>query len=141
MKPKETGASDKEIVLRFLDIMFEAEIACESDAEDYLREAGADPDALVDAGTKLLRRYEGRLRMSRAKRLLQVFRSVLRDAKAVSDSSQRRQAILSSLRLREPDLAPAFFRKLQKLDDSALQDDKKLAELWSDFLERDEEDR
>lgn len=139
MSNRRKKPSDKEIIFRLLDGMFEADIQSNKDADNYIRKMGAAPDSLVAEGTQFLNQCKAKLRRSKARQLLEMFREVLREAERVGDVKAKKNVIRDSLSQLEPDLASAFYRKLEKLDEQDLKDENKLLELWSDFLDQNKQ--
>ena len=137
MDNKTNKHTDKEIVLRIFDLMFEAEVQSEEDADRYLREMGIDPDALAKEGMAVINKCKGYLRRSNAKKAMEFFKGLLEKLRTTTSTSNKRTVILDSFTSFNPQEAPAFHRRLEKLTDTdiaSLDNEAKLLELWSDFL-------
>lgn len=137
MSSEKRKPGHKDLFFNFLDVIFDAEVQNEDDADRYLREVGADPEELAEKGMTLLSKIKGDIRKSYAKDMLAAFQKLASKIVSSSSISEKRSVLSEGKWIADERLQLSFNRKLQRLTDDdlmALDTEEKLLKIWAEFI-------
>ncbi len=135
--------NNRDIVFTVLDLLFDEEIKSNKDAEKVIKQAGKNPEVIIQEGNKLLEKIKADIRLEAARKKKKAFeeeavalKEIFEQIKGVASGQDRRTLIKKLFGSRDKQLAFSY-RKLEKLSDNdlaSIDSEEKLLSLWTEFI-------